>query len=201
MSNNATTNSAKIRKLVVLAMLAAVIVVLQFVGGALHIGPFSLSLVLIPIVIGAALYGAVGGAVLGAVFGLMATIGCINGSDPGGAMVFAANPALCILVVMAKGTLAGAAAGWVYRLLEKKNSYLAMLCAAVVCPVVNTGVFLLAMFTVFVNVLQTWANGQNLVIYVLSGIVLINFVPELLINVLVSPASQRIINVVTRNKK
>ena len=194
-------NSANIRKLVTLAMLVAVIVVLQTVGSGIRIGPFGLSLVLIPIVIGAALYGPIGGGVLGAAFGIMATIGCINGTDGGGAMVFAANPALCIVVVMAKGVLAGLAAGWIYRLLQKKNSYLAMLSAAVVCPVVNTGVFLLAMFTIFQSVLQAWAEGGNIFLYALSGIVLVNFLPELLINVLVSPASQRVIHVVTGNKK
>lgn len=196
-----SNNSAKIRKMATIAMLAAVIIVLQLVGSGIRIGPFSLTLVLIPVVIGAALYGPSAGAVLGGAFGVMATIGCINGADAGGAMVFAANPAMCIIVVMAKGILAGAAAGWVYKLLEKKNSYVAMLCAAIVCPVVNTGIFLLAMFTVFIDVLQSWAAGGNLLLYVLTGIVAVNFLPELVINVLVSPASQRVIHAVTRNKK
>ncbi|MFR5385787.1 MAG: hypothetical protein ACLTGT_01840 [Oscillospiraceae bacterium] len=37
--------------------LAAIAAVLQFVGSAIRFGPFSVSLVLIPIVLGAALYG------------------------------------------------------------------------------------------------------------------------------------------------
>ena len=38
-------------------LLAAIVVVLQFAGSAIRLGPFSVSLVLIPIVLGAALYG------------------------------------------------------------------------------------------------------------------------------------------------
>lgn len=38
-------------------LFAAIAVVLQFVGSAIRFGPFSVSLVLIPIVLGAALYG------------------------------------------------------------------------------------------------------------------------------------------------
>lgn len=38
-------------------LLAAIVVVLQFVGSAIRLGPFSISMVLILIVLGAALYG------------------------------------------------------------------------------------------------------------------------------------------------
>ena len=94
---------------------------------------------------------------------------------------------------MAKGILAGAASGLVYKLISSKNSYVAMLCAAIVCPVVNTGVFLLGMAIFFMDVLQVWANGSDIVGYLLTGIVLVNFVPELIINVVFSPAGNRII--------
>lgn len=190
----------KIHSMVGVALLIAVMIVLQFIGTILpiKIGPVSISLVLIPIVIGAAVYGPGAGAVLGTAFGIIANIFCINGMDGGGQMVFQASPALCILVVMAKGILCGFAAGWVYRLISKKNGYVAMLCAAIVCPVVNTGVFLLGMRLFFMDVLKVWANGSNVAGYVLTGLILVNFLPELALNVLVSPASQRIIQIVRK---
>ncbi len=191
-----SNKSMGVKKLATLAMLIAVIAILQLIGSGIHLGPFGLSFVLIPVVVGAALYGPIAGAILGGAFGAIVVISCITAIDPGGAMVWAANPVLCILVVMAKGILAGLAAGFVYRLIQKKNAYLAMLCAAIVCPIVNTGVFLLGMFTLFPGVLQQWAEGGNVLLYVLSGIVLVNFVPELIINIVVSPASQRIIHAV-----
>ena len=192
--------NAKIHRMVGIALLIAVMVVLQFIGTIfpIKIGPVSISLVLIPIVIGAAVYGPSAGAILGAAFGVLANIFCANGMDGGGQMVFQASPVLCIVVVMLKGTCCGLAAGWVYKLLANKNSYVAMLCAAIVCPVVNTGIFLLGMRLFFMDVLRVWANGSDVAGYVLTGLILVNFLPELALNVLVSPAAQRIINVVRK---
>lgn len=183
----------KTKTMVGIALLIALVIVMQFIGGMIPpIGGFSISLVLIPIVIGAAAYGPGAGALLGGVFGVIVTINCINGTDVGGAMVFQANPALCVAVVMAKGILAGFAAGWVYRLLKGKNPYLAMLCCAIVCPVVNTGLFVACMLTFFREVLSAWAGGGDILSYVLTGLVLANFVPELIINVVFGTVGQRI---------
>ena len=133
----------KIKRMVGISLLMAMIIVLQFVGSMIPPigGLVSISLVLIPIVLGAAAFGPGCGAFLGAVFSVIVIINCITGADVGGAMVFQANPVLCILVVLAKGILAGLFSGLVYKLLHKKNAYVAMLCAAIVCPLVNTGVF------------------------------------------------------------
>lgn len=188
-----------VRKMVGIALLMALIVVLQIVGGMIPpIGGFSISLVLIPIVVGAAIYGPGAGAFLGGVFGVIVTVNCVNGMDVGGAMVFQANPVLCIAVVMAKGILAGLAAGWVYRLIRRKNAFLAMLCCAVVCPVVNTGVFVACMLTFFRGVLSAWANGGDILSYVLSGLILANFVPELIINVVFGTVGERITTIVRK---
>ena len=117
----------------------ALVVVLQFVGGMIPpVSGFSISLVLITIVLGAALYGPSAGAILGGTFGVIVFINCVTGADAGGAMVFQANPVLCFLVVMAKGILAGAASGCIHKLLASKNAYIGMLFAAIICPVVNT---------------------------------------------------------------
>lgn len=189
----------KVKRMVGLSLLMALIVVLQMLGNFIHIGPVSISVVLVPIVIGAAVYGPSGGALLGATFSLMVTIYSINGMDAGGAMVFQASPVLCVLVIMGKGTLAGFAAGWVYRLLKDKNVYVAMLCAAIVCPLVNTGLFLICMYAFFMDILQIWAGGSDVAGYVISAFVLLNFLPELALNMIVSPAAQRIVKTVQKN--
>ena len=191
----------KIEKMVGVSLLIAVMVVLQFLASVfpIKIGPVSLSLVLIPIVLGAATYGVSAGGVLGGTFGVLTYIFCVNGMDPGGQMVFQASPFLCFIVVMAKGILCGLAAGGVYQLLHKKNGYLAMLCAAIVCPVVNTGVFLTGMYLWFMDVLKVWAGGSDVAGYVLSGLIVINFLPELGINLLFSPAGQRILRVIKKS--
>ena len=191
---------ASIKRMVGIALLMAMVVVLQFVSSMIPplFGMVSISLSLIPVVLGAALFGPGAGGILGATFGIIVTINSITGADPGGAMVFQANPALCILVIMAKGVLAGLASGWVYRLLKNRNGYFAMLLASVVCPLVNTGVFLVCMALFFMDVLSAWAGGGDILGYVLSILVLCNFVPELVINVVFSPAGQRIAHIVEK---
>lgn len=196
--------NSKILRMTTLALLIALILVMQSIGAAIPpISGFTISLVLIPIVLGAALLGPGAGAFLGAVFGLIVFINCVNGSDGGGHMVFQASPVLCFLVVMGKGTLAGLAAGLVYRGLSSRTSgYVAMLCAAAVCPAVNTGTFVVCMLTLFREVLNTWATsfGGDVIVYIFSGLLLMNFVPELIINLVFSPASQRILTAVREKR-
>lgn len=188
-------------KMVGIALMMALVVVMQIIGSIIPpVSGFSISLVLIPVVLGAAIYGPGAGALLGATFGVIVFVNCVTGADPGGAMVFQANPALCFLVVMAKGTLAGLVSGWVYKLLRGKNTYVAMLLAAIVCPVINTGVFVASMLLFFIDVLAVWAGGGDLLGYILTGLILANFVPELIINVVFSPAGQRICRAVSGKK-
>ena len=183
------------------ALLMALVVVMQFISGMIPpIGGFSFSLVLIPIVIGAAVLGPSTGALLGATFGVVVAINCITGADPGGAMVFQANPAMCVLVVVGKSILCGLASGWVYALISKKNAYVGMLCAAIICPVVNTGVFVTCMLLFFKPVLSAWAGGTDVITYVLTGLVLCNFVPEMILNVVFSPAGHQITRIVKKTK-
>lgn len=192
-------NTSKLKRMTAVALLMALVVVLQLLGGMIPpVGGFSISLVLIPIVLGAAMYGPKIGALLGATFGVVVVIGCITGTDVGGAMVFQANPVLCILVVLGKGILAGFCAGVAYRLLKAKNGQLAMAVAAAICPVVNTGTFIVCMATFFMDVLTAWAGGGAVLGYVLSGLVLCNFVPELIINLIFSAAGQRIVYMIEK---
>ena len=59
------------QKIVGLGLFTAIVIVLQLLGSVIKFGTFSVSLVLVPVVIGAALYGAGAGARLGFVFGVV----------------------------------------------------------------------------------------------------------------------------------
>ena len=183
-----------------IALLIALIIVLQFVTSIIPlVGGFSISLVLIPIVLGAAVYGPGAGALLGGAFGVIVYINCVTGADPGGAMVFQANPILCFLVVMGKGILAGLVSGLVYMALKKWNPHVAILMTAIVCPLVNTGTFIVCMLTFFREVLAAWAGGGDLMAYILTGFVLCNFVPEMIINIVFGSVGHTIVHVVKKN--
>lgn len=179
------------RTLVGVAIFTAIVFVLQFFLGAfIRFGTFSISLVLIPIVVGAALYGPLWGAWLGFFFGFVVLIS-------GDAAVFlGVNPLGTILTVLVKGALAGFAAGLVFKALEKKNIWVAVICAAIVCPVVNTGIFLLGCLLFFLPTVSGWAEAmgfENVGAYMIVGLVGLNFVFELLFNVVFSPLILRLI--------
>lgn len=177
------------------AILTALVVVLQFMGQFIRLGPFMISLVLIPIVIGAAVGGAKIGGWLGFVFGLVVLIS-------GDAAAFmSVNAFGTVVTVLAKGTLCGLAAGFVYQLVEQKNRYIAVILAAIVCPVVNTGVFLIGCLIFFMDTVRLWANGGNVVAYMFLGLVGGNFLVELGMNLVLSPAVVRILDVVTKSLK
>ena len=180
------------RLLVTSAIITALVVLLQAVGASIKLGPFSISLVLIPIVIGTATCGWKIGAWLGFVFGLMVLIS-------GDANLFlAVNVPGTIITVMVKGILAGLAAGLVYKLVAKFNRYIAVVSAAVVCPVVNTGIFLLGSVIFFMETVNAGALAEGLSAgaYLIIFFVGLNFVFELLVNVVLSPALARIIDII-----
>lgn len=178
-------NTKRIRNLVLMAILAALIVGLQFIGG-ISIGPFSITLTLIPIVVGAILLGPVFGAVLGLVFGLIVSIFSITGRDPGGQMVFAASPVIAWALCLLKGAAAGFLPAVVYRAVKQKT--LAAYLASMTAPVANTGIFIVGMLLFFRPLLETWAGGQSALVYAITGLAGINFLIEFAVAVLFAPA-------------
>lgn len=177
------------KTLVIGAALTAVVIVLQMLGAFIRFGMFQVSLVLAPIVIGAAIGGVGLGAWLGFVFGVVVLL---NGDAAG---FLAIDVFGTVVTVLLKGTLSGLAAALVYKAFEKKNKYLAVILAAIVCPVVNTGVFLLGCFTFFMEAIKEWAGGGDLVNYFIMGLGIINFPVELLFNIILSPAILRLLNI------
>jgi len=187
-----TQKRSQIQKLALMALLTAMVAVLAYFGGFVKIGGLaSISLTLIPVVIGSALCGPLAGAWLGGVSGV------IFFATADAAFWFGLSVPGTIITVMVKGILAGLCAGLVYRLLEKKNRYLAVIVSAIVCPVVNTGIFLIGCLIFFLDAVKAMAlaEGISIFAYLIVFFVGLNFVFELLTNIIVSPAILRIINI------
>ena len=179
------------KTIVGLSLFTAIVVVLQLLGSFIRFGMFSISLVLVPIVVGAALYGAASGAWLGLVF---AAVVLFSGDA---SAFFVVNPLGTVLTVIAKGLLSGYAAGILYRTLRRKNETVAVIASAVVCPVVNTGIFLIGCVLFFMEPVSAWAEalgfGGNVMRYMFLGLAGGNFLFELLFNVVLSPVIVRLV--------
>ena len=192
-----------IKKMVTLSLLIAIIIVLQMTAGMLPSlpGGAKLSFVLIPIVLGAALYGPGAGAVLGTIFGLLAFYYSVTGADGVGVAIFQVSPIGCFAICIGKSAIAGCVAGMLYKLLTKVNAYVAMLCASIACPVLNTGIFMGSVALFFRNTTFMSEPGIYTPIVSIFGIILLfNFIPELLINIVFSPAGQRVIKAIEKNR-
>ncbi len=182
------------QKIVLGAVLTALVVILQLLGSFIKLGPFSVSLVLVPIVIGAAMCEYKIGAWLGLVFGAVVLI------SGDAAAFYAINVPGTIATVLIKGTLCGLLAGLAFKLLENKNRYLAVMTSAVVCPIVNTGIFLLGCKLFFMSAVTEWGLAEgfnNAVQYMFLGLAGGNFIFELIINIVLAPI---ILRVITFNK-
>ena len=136
-------------QMVQLAMLTALVVVLQLAGSFIKIGPLPLSLVLVPIVIGATLLGPKSGLFLGSVFGVITMIMGITGVDAFSFILWGANPVWFVIVCILKAAMAGLGAGLIYKGLEKvfkgKHIMLQTVLASISAPIINTGIFVIGM--------------------------------------------------------
>ncbi|MBQ4544772.1 MAG: ECF transporter S component [Oscillospiraceae bacterium] len=227
---NSANNRKAVETMVLGAILTALVIILQLMGAFIRFGPFSVSLVLIPIVIGAATCGTAISTWLGLVFGIAVLLS-------GDAAAFlAVNVPGTIITVIAKGVACGFFASLaykgmlrfldtrsskhiqkmkkeyglceqcepgVYKYISRNNRYLSVLIAAIVCPVANTGVFLLGCFVFFMDTISAWATaaglGGGLIHYIIFGLIGANFLFELATNIILSPIVVRLLNI--KNKQ
>lgn len=175
-----------------IGLFTAIVVVLQLLGGSIKIGTmFSISFVLLPIVVGAAVYTWKAGAWLGFAFGVAVLL-----SGDAGAFL-AVDPIATVVVVLAKGTLCGLVAGLVYKLFERVNQWLSVITAALICPVVNTGVFLIGCKLFFIETINEWAamyGFEDAASYMIFGLAGVNFLIEIAVNLLLAPVITRLIH-------
>lgn len=180
--------NTKTQKIVGIGIFTAIIVALQLLAASIKFGPFSITLVLAPIVIGAALYGIGAGAWLGVAFGVSVLIS----GDAAAFMTI--NPAGTVVTVLLKGMLAGLVAGLIYKALESKNKTVAVVLAGIACPIVNTGIFLAGCYLFF----QEWlvsVFGTTGFATVVTGLVSVNFAVELGINMVLASVIVRVIDI------
>ena len=194
-----TKNKASVVKMTELAILTAIVLILG-IGIRLPFLATQISLVLIPIVLGATVLGPKAGAWLGLVFGLEVYIVLgVMGLDPFTMILFNDHPIITFLICTVKSTLAGFLSGLVYKQLSRLNELLATFVAAALTPLVNTGVFVLGCLLITDTLKSNFISGDTTVIYFLIiGCAGINFVFEFLINMVFAPSLNRVILVLNK---
>ena len=97
---------------------------------------------------------------------------------------------------MVKGIAAGLVAGLVYRLIAPKSVLGGTVAAAVLSPIVNTGIFYLGLALFFRPVLLSWTGETDVLYNIIVGLLGVNFLVELGVNVVLSPIVVRILKAV-----
>ena len=191
------------RKFIYTAMLAAVVVILQmFVS--IPLGIFTITLTLVPVMLGAILFGPASGAFLGGVFGVVVAIQVVSGTaGAASTLMLTQAPVTTVVLCILKGAVAGLVSGLVYKAVAKtQKTNLAVILSAVSCPIVNTGIFCLGLVVFYNNLLNEWsvAGGYaSAFTFIILGLIGLNFVVEFAVNVLLIPATFRIMKIVKRH--
>lgn len=172
------------KRITSISMFVGLVVVLQIIATFINFGGFPITLTLVPIIVGGAIYGPKVGAILGTAFGVVVALMVITGADPSGAAMLAAKPLTTVVACILKGTLAGFFSALVYEKMSSKNKLAAILVASAVAPIVNTGTLAFTIIAFFDGAFVT----------LIALFVTVNFVIELLIDVLLAPGLLRIID-------
>ena len=159
-----TTNHKKIVNMTITALLTAIIAVLACTPiGFLKIGPLELTLIMIPVIIGAVTQGPAVGAFLGAVFGIVSFIQCFTGSVLG-AILVSESFFKAFIVCFVPRILAGFLCGLIYSVCakrDKKQSW-SLLIAGISGSLLNTVFFLGTLALLFMNMTFTPEQAASL---------------------------------------
>lgn len=194
------SNFFSAKNVTVLAILLALVIVLQAFGGSFNIGAVTLNFTLIPLVLGAIVLGPLAGAFLGFASGVVVLIQVILAPAGFYYIIWTNSPFVTTMICLVKTTVAGFVSGWIFNLLEKKNRYAAVFIASGVVPVINTGLFILGCLCMW-DTIALMSEGMNVFMFILVGLVTFNFFIEFAINLLVSPGLHTVYEVVEKQFK
>lgn len=188
-----------VRQMTGVAIIAALVIILGLLStymSKIFSTTVSFNLALIPIVVGACIYGPWWGLFLGLIDGVICIV------DPGTlATFFPFLPFATIVLCLLKTGIAGMVSGFIYKALHNKNEWVAIILASLIVPMCNTGIFLGGVYAFFIPLYQTWTpEGANVLTYVLVLTFTVNFAIEFAVAVLLSPAVYKIVRIGTRGK-
>lgn len=187
-----SNTSSKVRETALTAVLAAIVLLMAFTPlGYLRLGPMSITLLVIPVVIGGITLGPVRGGFLGAVFGATSFAQCFMGDVSGAAMV-AISPLATALACFIPRILIGVVAGFLFPAIKKvsKSTPVAFIATAVAGTLTNTILFIAMVVGFFKN--SFFGGGPFWTIFI--SFFSVNVAVELVVGVVVSAALSAVLD-------
>lgn len=191
-----TNKKERIFRLALLSLFIAIILVMDFTPLGYIIMPsgFSITLLTIPVALGAVCTGVSGGAILGFVFGMTSFIQAFGlgfALDPSAPILFETNPLAYTVTCFVPRILVGVIAALIFKAFEKANkvNILAFTLSAASVPFLNTLLFMGCFATFYKN---TILGGKAVMAVVLSAFTL-NFLVEFAITLIAGIVINKII--------
>lgn len=176
----------KTRKYIAVSIFVAITCFVQILSTYINFIGLPITLSLIPVIIGGALYGVGFGTLLGLCFGIIVTLMVILGIDPTGAMMFSMHPIVTVSICLIKGVIAGFLGALVYKSI--KNKKVAIVIGSLITTLSNTISFVIVLFIFFD------AKFSAITSILLS----MNFVVEIIVNLIIPPT---ILSALNKRKK
>lgn len=190
------------KNVALLGILTALVIVLQLFGSAIPMFGITLNFSLIPIALAGILLGYLGGAIVGFVCGLVVFITtAIMGGEPVTANLFQTDPVILTIMCIGKTTVAGLVSGLLYKLISKRNNLVAVSVGSIAIPVINTTIYVLGMLLMKDSLIayMGWDfNSTWLVFVTILSIIWLNFVLEMVITIIFTPLTYRVIRVLDK---
>lgn len=158
--------------LVELALLIAVIVLMAFTPiGYIRTAGLEITLIVVPVAVGAVTLGPAAGAILGGVFGVTSFIQCF-GMSAIGTVLLGVNPFFTFLVCVPTRILEGLLTGLIYQGLRKAKvpGGVSVTVANLCCPVFNTVFFMGAMVTLFAETMREQYGMTKVLPFIVASV-------------------------------
>ncbi|MBE6738387.1 MAG: ECF transporter S component [Ruminococcaceae bacterium] len=177
-------------ELTMTALFATLIILMTFTPiGYIPIGPVKMTLLTLPVAIGSIVLGKRSGLILGTLFGLTSFYTCF-GLDAFGNILLGINPIFTFIMCVIPRVLCGFLPALIYQGISKKgtkNTLVAIPVAAASTAIINTLLFITAMWALFNNNL-TELLGTNNLFTMFATIAGVNGLIEIAVNIVVGTA-------------
>lgn len=165
-----TKSKFSTKYLVELALLVAIILLMAFTPiGYIKTAGLEITLIVIPVAVGAVTLGPTAGAILGGVFGITSFIQCF-GMSAFGTILLGVNPFLTFLVCVPTRILEGWLTGLIYKGLRKTklNAGVSVTIANLCCPLLNTAFFMGSLVILFADTMRSQFGMTKVIPFIVT---------------------------------
>ena len=170
------------RKYITLSIFIAITCLLQILSTYINFVGLPITLSLVPVIVGGAMYGVWFGSILGLSFGVMVSLIVILGLDPMGLTMFSMHPFITIGICLFKGFIAGCLGALVYKKIDIKK--VAIVISSLTATLANTISFVIVLLLCFD---KTFSE-------VISLLLSVNLLIEIIVNMVLAPSLLPILN-------